>query len=218
MKNGIKTLCAGLAVLGVAAGAGHATDLNQAPDAIIEQISDDLLTDLDQNREFYRQNQAALEESVRQHFLPAIDMPFASRLILGRETRNLKPAQVDEFATALSDLLIRRYAEALLDFKSRDQMKTLPLVAGQSDKMTRVRTRVRLNTGVETPVDYIFRKTPQGWMVFDVVIEGISYVTTYRNQFGEEIRRDGFDAVLERVRKGEVETDFSKDKDAGDDA
>ena len=88
----------------------------------------------------------------------------------------------------------------------------MPLTGNNTEKATRVRTKVLLTNGQEAPVDYVFRKSPVGWRVFDVVIEGISYVTTYRNQFGEEIRRDGFDSVLQRIQSGDVETDFSSKK------
>lgn len=70
-----------------------------------------------------------------------------------------------------------------------------------------MRTRVRLDTGSRAQVDYVLRKTGDEWRVFDVIIEGISYVATFRNQIGEEIRRRGFDAMLSRLQAGEIEID-----------
>lgn len=187
-------------------------DLSANPHALVEQVSDEIFAELDSRRDFYESDQSQLENLVRDKFLPVIDSYYAARLILGRQVRGLEKQQVNDFSDALSDLLVRRYAEGLLDFKSRDQMEIMALTGRNSEKMTRVRTQVMLTSGQVAPVDYVFRKTKQGnWKAFDVVIEGISYVTTYRNQFGEEIRRDGFDAVLSRIRNGEVQTDFSND-------
>ena len=80
----------------------------------------------------------------------------------------------------------------------------LPLRGELNEKLTRVRTRVRLPNGGEAPVDYAFHKTPDGWKAFDVVVEGISYVTTYRNQIMPEVEANGLDAVIERLNNGEL--------------
>jgi len=189
-----------------------AVDLKAAPQDLVQQVSDEIFTELDARRDYYEDDRDALEGLVRSKFIPMIDSIYASRLILGREGRKLEKSQIKDFSDALSELLVRRYAEGILEFRSRDQLSVFPLVGNNTDKATRVRTKVVLTNGQEAPVDYVFRKTPVGWRVFDVVIEGISYVTTYRNQFGEEIRRDGFDSVLNRIRSGDVDTDFSKDE------
>lgn len=209
----MKTFFAVLA-LGLSLGwqTASALDLNGNPHDLVEQVSDEIFVELDARRDFYEESRPALEELVRSKFIPIIDSIYASRLILGREGRKLNNGQISDFADALSDLLVRRYAEGILEFRSRDQLSLLPASSGDTEKLTRVRTKVVLTSGQEAPVDYIFRKTDAGWRVFDVVIEGISYVTTYRNQFGEEIRRDGFDSVLNRIRSGDVQTDFSSEK------
>ena len=68
-----------------------------------------------------------------------------------------------------------------------------------------MRTRVTLADGGEAPVDYAFHKTPEGWKAFDVVIEGISYVTTYRNQIMPEVKANGIDSVIERLNTGQMQ-------------
>jgi phospholipid transport system substrate-binding protein len=115
--------------------------------------------------------------------------------------------RIEAFADALSDLLIRRYADGLLEFRTRDQVDVLPLAGDNTERMTRVKTRVTLDNGETAPVDYVFRKTESGWKIFDVIVEGVSYVATFRNQIGEQIEREGFDATLEKLRSGEIEID-----------
>ena len=198
--------------LTVASQTAIAANLDAEPVDLVQEVSDEIFSELDAKRDFYEETRPALEDLVRNKFIPMIDSIYAARLILGREGRKLEKSQIKDFADALSDLLVRRYAEGILEFRSRDQLTVLPLTGNNTEKATRVRTKVLLTNGQEAPVDYVFRKSPVGWRVFDVVIEGISYVTTYRNQFGEEIRRDGFDSVLQRIRSGEVDTDFSDKK------
>lgn len=196
-------------VLGVfLAGAAVASE---EPAAIVRTTSDRLFELIDANRAAYQADPAPLQQEVRKNLLPKIDSLYSARLVLGQHGRGLPAEKVAAFSDALSDLLVRRYAEGLLKFKSRDQVEILPEQAGNTDRMTRVRTRVRLDSGSDAAVDYVFRKRDDRWWVFDVIIEGISYVATFRNQIGEEIRRDGFDRVLSRLQSGELQIEVEVD-------
>ena len=81
----------------------------------------------------------------------------------------------------------------------------LPQRGDLNEKLTRVRTRVKLPKGGEAPVDYAFHKTADGWKAFDVIVEGISYVTTYRNQIMPDVQANGIDAVIARLDSGQFE-------------
>lgn len=182
-------------------------DFSAEPVELVTQVSNTLFEDINRNRAVYTENPAGLEKLVREVFIPLLDRRFSARLILGRHGRGLEPQQIDDFADALLDQLVNRYSEGLLEFDSRDQVEVLPLAGRNTDRQTKVRTRIALDNGEQAPVDYVLRKTDDGWKAFDVIIEGISYVTTYRNQFGEEISRDGFDKVLNRLQSGAIVLD-----------
>lgn len=195
----LATLLAGMAVAG------------EEPAAIVRSTSDHLFELIDANREAYQADPAPLRQEVRKQLLTNIDTLYSARLVLGQYGRGLPNEKVSAFADALSDLLVRRYAEGLLKFKNRDQVEILPAQAGNTDSMTRVRTKVHLDSGSDAAVDYVFHKRDDRWWVFDVIIEGISYVATFRNQIGEEIRRDGFDRVLSRMQSGELQLEVKTD-------
>ncbi|MGB5098348.1 MAG: ABC transporter substrate-binding protein [Porticoccaceae bacterium] len=196
-------------VLGVfLAGAAVASE---EPAAIVRTTSDRLFELIDANRAAYQADPAPLQQEVRKQLLTNIDTLYSARLVLGQYGRGLPAEKVTAFADALSDLLVRRYSEGLLKFKSRDQVEILPEQAGNTDRMTRIRTKVHLDSGSDAAVDYVFHKRDGRWWVFDVIIEGISYVATFRNQIGEEIRRDGFDKVLSRLQSGELQIEVKPD-------
>jgi phospholipid transport system substrate-binding protein len=197
------------AVLAVLTAAALAAD---EPADIVRETSDRLFELVDSNRAAYAAEPSRLQDEVRRHLLPHVDILYSARLVLGQHGRGLSADRVEAFARALSDLLVRRYADGLLEFKDRDQMKILPDQGGNTERMTRVRTKVRLTSGSEAAVDYVFRKKDGEWRVFDVIIEGISYVATFRTQIGEEIRRDGFERVLSRLESGELQLE-TKDHD-----
>jgi phospholipid transport system substrate-binding protein len=153
----------------------------------------------------YTANPEKLQALVREELMPLLDVKYSARLILGRAGRGLDEEKIDEFTDAMSNLLINRYSKGLLYFKSVDQLYVLPHRGELNEKLTRVHTRVKLPQGGDAPVDYAFHKTPAGWKAFDVIVEGISYVTTFRNQIMPDVQANGIDSVIARINGGEIE-------------
>lgn len=191
-------------------GIGSPALADDGPVGVVRNTTDQLFSLIEENREQYEANPEGLEEAVREILVPKLDREYSGRLVLGRHSRGLETEQVTEFAEALSDLLIKRYAEQLLEFKDREQMEIRPLSEEPDEEKTRIQTRVKLTTGQSVPVDYIMRKTDCGWQVFDVVVEGVSYVVTFRTQFNEELRENGFEDVMKRLREGEIEVELDE--------
>ena len=175
------------------------------PVSLVTNTTDNMLSKVDENFEEYQANPIALQALIRSDLIPLLDVHYSARLILGRAGRGLEKAKVDEFADAMINLLIVRYADGLLQFRSKEPLWVLPQRGELNEKLTRVRTRVKLPNGGEAPIDYAFRKTPEGWKAFDVIVEGISYVTTFRNQIMPDVRDNGIDSVIKRLTAGELE-------------
>ncbi len=177
----------------------------QSPDEVVREVAGNLLDALGENSDAYRDNPEQLEELVRRDLLPALDVEYSARLILGRAGRGATPEQITAFADTMAEVLISRYATGMLEYQDRRQLEVLPLRGELNERATRVRTRVQTTNGAFIPVDYVFRKTDDGWKAFDVIVEGISYVTTYRNQIQPQVQESGIDAVTERLARGEIE-------------
>jgi len=107
----------------------------------------------------------------------------------------------------MSSVLINRSADGLIEFRSDEQVEVLPMKGNNTDKLTRIRTRIKLDNGGFAPVDYAFRKTERGWKAFDVTVEGISYVITFRNQISPQVEADGIDKVTEDILAGNIKID-----------
>lgn len=183
--------------------------LAQEPREIVSNNTERVVEMIEENRSHYEENPDALREDIREILMPTIDIVYSARLVLGSHGRGLDEEQIEAFAEALGDQLLNRYATALLEYDLRDRFEILPERGENTERMTRVRTRIKLEGSNRAPMDYVFRKNDGSWQVFDVIVEGISYVSTFRNQIGEEIRRDGFDKMLERLESGEVELDVN---------
>ncbi|NIP18091.1 MAG: ABC transporter substrate-binding protein [Xanthomonadales bacterium] len=185
-------------------GGAAAQDSLTDPSAILDEKASRILAKLNTNRDEYARNPELLQAIVREDLLPVLDVHYSSRLILGRAGRSATEEQLERFSKAMSDLLVDRYSTGLLQFRSEEQLEVLPTKGDLNPRMTRVRTRVRLESGGFAPVDYVCRMTDDGWKAFDLVVEGISYVTTYRNQIMPEVYAQGLDAVIDRLTTGDL--------------
>lgn len=175
-----------------------------APDQLVSETAGKVLSKINANYDEYSADPTLLAEVIRSDMLPLLDMEYSARLILGRAGRDASAEQIAGFTDAMTRLLVDRYSSGLMGFRSQEQLEVLPLRGELNERMTRVRTRVLLESGGFAPVDYVFRKTADGWKAFDVIIEGISYITTYRNQIIPEVQASGLDAVIERLNNGEL--------------
>ncbi|HEX6614505.1 MAG TPA: ABC transporter substrate-binding protein, partial [Rhodanobacteraceae bacterium] len=131
--------------------------------------------------------------------LPHFDIDYASLLVLGKHAREATPAQRVRFSHAFYNSITHRYAEGLLNY-TKGKVKLLPFQGDLNARRSVVRTEVMLDDGKSLSVDYVFRKTSGGdWKAYDVVIEGISYVTNYRNQVDAEIQKEGIEGLIHRL-------------------
>jgi len=177
------------------------------PVSIIKEASSHILESLDSRRAEFTENPELLRNVVRDDLLPLIDLDYSARLILGRSGKGASAEQLSAFSDAMSSVLINRYAKGMLEFRSSEQLEVLPMKGNNTEKLTRVRTRLKLNSGKFAPVDYAFHMTDQGWKAFDVTVEGISYVITFRNQISPKVQAEGIDKVTADIIAGNVKLD-----------
>lgn len=177
------------------------------PQQIVGDAITHTLATLEERREEFAADPATLRPLVREDLLPLLDLEYSARLILGKAGRGISPEQLGAFAEAMSNVLVNRYSDGLLRFRSDEQVEVLPAKGKNTDKLTRVRTRIKLENGGFAPVDYAFHKTDQGWKAFDVTVEGISYVITFRNQISPRVQADGIDKVTADITAGNLKID-----------
>lgn len=181
--------------------AALAADDARTPDELVADTANAVARRVEGDRAHLEKSPEELYRLVDQVFLPVFDTAYAGRLVLGRHWRTATPEQRRAFVDTFYDFLVRSYAPSLLQFR-QDRLRILssPQAPGPDEQRTLVRTQMQLNDGSTLPVDYALRRTPQGWRVYDVRIEGVSYVQNYRNQFDAEITAKGLDEVIARLR------------------
>ncbi len=187
-----------LCVLGLAAALPAFAD-TAAPNQVVQGLVDELGKTMEARRGELSKDRESLLKVIDSIVLPHFDIDYASILVLGQNARTATPEQRARFAHAMYNSITHRYAEGLLKY-TEGRVRVLPLQGELNDKRTLVRTQVVLDDGKLVPVDYAFRKTANGdWKAYDVIIEGISYVTNYRNQVAAEIQKSSIDALTTRL-------------------
>jgi phospholipid transport system substrate-binding protein len=170
------------------------------PQALVENSAKKMLAELDANRAMYKGDPKKLDALVGNVLLPNFDTEYSARLVLGQSWRTATPEQRKRFVDAFYHSLLRNYGAALVDFTG-DRFVVLPYKGDPGDTTATVRTEVKRGSGDKVPVNFSLRKTPEGWKAWDVVIEGISYVKSFRTDFASEIQQKGLDDVITRLEK-----------------
>jgi len=184
-----------------------------APTQLVQTAASAMLKDLDAHRADYRANPDKVHALVDQVLLPHFDTDYSARLVLGRHWTAASDEQRQRFIKAFYKSLLNNYGDALVDFTA-DKLKVFPYAGDPNAPYATVRTQVRRSDGSLVAVNYSLRHTDQGWKAWDVVIEGISYVKSFRDDFSAEIDQKGLDEVIGRLESGEKPSAI-KDSAAG---
>ena len=182
-----------------AAGATGAPS-SLGPQELVEQSAKRMLAELDANRALYQKDSSKLESLVANVLLPNFDIDYAARLVLGQSWRTATEEQRKRFVAAFYHSLLRNYGNALLNYTSGN-FSILPYRGDPNDTQATVRTEIKKSTGEKVPVNFSLHKTDSGWKAWDVVIEGISYVKSFKTDFATEIQQKGLDEVIDRLEK-----------------
>lgn len=173
----------------------HAQDL--APDALVRKTTDDIIGSIRADKELAK-NSRKLLELVDAKVLPHFNFTRMTMLAVGRPWRDASAAQREQLVRQFRTLLVRTYSTALEQY-SDQTIEVKPTTMKPGDTETTVRTQVNQRGGAPIPMDYRMEKTPQGWKVFDVTVEGVSIVTTYRSTFATEVNKSGIDGLIKTI-------------------
>lgn len=190
------------AAFSLAAHAGTAS-----PDQIVRTAVDEARADIAKNVATYQKDSKALYAMVDKSIVPHFDTEYIAKVILGVHLKSATPDQVTAFGTAFKDMLIRTYADKLLEYYDGIEIEVKP--AKVDGKRANVDTTIlRKNGKPPIPIQFSMRAADDGaWKIWDIKAENISLVLNYRTQLDAEIKSKGIPAVIERLRAGEVKLD-----------
>lgn len=176
-----------------------------AASGVVLDSANRILATLDSRRAEFKANPVALNQFIKSEFNRSFDADYAARLVLGVHGRGAPAGDVADFAAAMADSLTARYGSSLLDFNTRLSVKVkseAPLPGGRGMRVTTQMLRAGKDP---IPVDYLLRNVGGKWKVFDVMIEGISYVQAFKNQFDAPLSQKSIKQVAADLRAGKLQ-------------
>jgi phospholipid transport system substrate-binding protein len=172
---------------------------------VVLDSSTRILTTLEQRRAEFRKSPPALKQFITTEFNRTFDRDYAARLVLGVHGRGASDADVKLFADALADSLTSRYGTSLLDFNTKLRVRIKSESPLPGNRGIKVSSEMLRDGGDPIPVDYLLRNVGGQWKAFDVMIEGISYVQTFKNQFDAPLRQKSIAQVAADLRAGKLQ-------------
>jgi phospholipid transport system substrate-binding protein len=196
-----------LAATPVHAQAQAAAASQSSPSQMVLDNSQRVLATLEKRRPEFTRNRAALRQFVSSEFSRMFDRDYAARQVLGRHARGADDADVKLFADALADNLMQRYGDSLLDFNTKLRVRVKSETALPRGLGVKVSSEMLRAGGEPVPVDYLMRQSGGTWKVFDVMVEGVSFVQTFRQQFDGELTHKSIRQVAADLRSGQLQAD-----------
>lgn len=177
------------------------------PSAIVQERTQVVLKRLVEQSAAFSADRTKLNAFVETELDALFDREYSARLVLGRHSRNADPAKVSAFADALVKSLLNKYGAAMLDADPSMDIRVTGETELRGGQIVRVASEIHRRGGAPVKVDYLFREVSGQWLVFDVIVEGVSYVQTFRTQFDERLRRQSLDQVIEGLNRGEIDVE-----------
>ena len=170
-----------------------------APDVMLRQTSDEVIAVIKQKREQLEQDPSIVYDLVHEYILPHLDEVTIAKLALGKNWREASREQKIEFINEFRNLLIRTYGKSLSEF-SDQEINYFPVKLEEGEDKVVVKSEVLQPGGPSIPVSYRLRIKDDAWKVYDLSIDGVSLVTSYRGTFDQEVRKGGIDGLLKYLK------------------
>ncbi len=188
-------LAAATFALALGATAAHAQD---APDALVKRVSEDVLQIAKTDPRVQQGDRARIKEVIDTKLAPHFDFERMTALAVGRSWRTATPEQQQQLIEQFKTLLSRTYSNAFVQY--RDQQITYkPLRLDPSATEATVRTEIVRPGGNPVQIDYSMAKKGNDWKAYDVIVGGVSLVTNYRDEFNQQVQSGGVDGLIKSL-------------------
>lgn len=187
-----------------AAGAALALTLalpaaaDETPDVQVRKAIDEVLAAVKADKELQGGASKKLNDLIEAKVLPHFDFTRMTRLAVGRNWQQASDAQKESLTREFRALLVRTYSTSLAQYRNQS-IEVKPAKVGRDDKEAVVKTLVIQPGGQPIPIDYGVERTDKGWKVYDVIVDGVSLVTTYRGSFNDQIQKAGIDGLVKTL-------------------
>jgi phospholipid transport system substrate-binding protein len=176
----------------------YAQDKDLKPDELVKKVTDDVLAAVKSDKQLAAGDKQKALKLAEEKVLPHIDFEEATRLAVGRSWREASPEQKKKLTDEFRRMLVRTDSSAISAYEGQT-MKVQPVHMKAEDTDVTVHNQYIRPGGKPVQLDYQMRKTPEGWKIYDIIVEGVSLVLTYRSEFDAVVKQQGVDGLIKRL-------------------
>jgi phospholipid transport system substrate-binding protein len=169
-----------------------------APDQLVQKITDDVLAAIKTDKQLAAGDRQKALKLAEEKILPYVDFEESTRLAVGRSWAQASPEQKKRLVSEFRNMLVRTYSNAVEGYQGQT-LKILPARAKPTDDEASVRAQFVRAGGQPLPIEFQMRKTANTWKVYDISVEGVSLVLTYRSEFDAVVKQEGIDGLIKRL-------------------
>jgi len=171
----------------------------QNPEALVKQVTAEVLEAIKSDKKLASGDRQAALKLAEEKVIPHIDFEEATRLAVGRSWAQASPEQKKKLVAEFRRMLVRVYSNAIQPYEGQTiQVSPVRMKPGDTEATVH-NTFKRAGGGQPVGFDYSMRKTEQGWKIYDIVVEGVSLVLTYRSEFDGLVKQEGVDGLIKRL-------------------
>jgi|ERR671915_466249 phospholipid transport system substrate-binding protein len=168
------------------------------PEELVKKITTEVLEAIKTDKQLAGGDRQKALKLAEEKILPHVDFEEATRLAVGRGWAQATPEQKKKLVAEFRNMLVRTYSNAIQPYEGQ-QIKVMPVRMKPGDTEVTVHNQFIRSGAKPVLLDYSMRKTDKGWKVYDIVVEGVSLVLTYRSEFDAIVKQEGVDGLIKRL-------------------
>jgi phospholipid transport system substrate-binding protein len=168
------------------------------PEELVKKITAEVLEAVKGDKQLAAGDRQKALKLAEEKILPHVDFEEATRLAVGRGWAQATPEQKKKLVSEFRNMLVRTYSNAIQPYEGQ-QIKVMPVRMKPGDTEVTVHNQFIRSGAKPVLLDYSMRKTDKGWKVYDIVVEGVSLVLTYRSEFDAIVKQEGVDGLIKRL-------------------
>ena len=199
MVKQVKRAWWGAWLLVAACGVAGSALAQEAPDALVKRVVDDVTSALKADKDLQTGNRAKINALIDHKVAPVINFQRMTQSAVGRHWQRATPEQQAALTREFKVLLTNTYSYAFSEYKPETVIEYRPLRMQTGDTDAVVRSLIRTGSREPISIDYYLEKSDGGWKVVDLNVFGARLVENYKNTFNTEISNNGVDGLIKSL-------------------
>lgn len=174
----------------------------KAPDQVVRETVDSMVSKLVANRAVYKSNNQALYNMLEETLIPALNVPRMADLILGKDiARSASKSQKDAFVLEFKRFLLQSYATGLLNATGDEKVVYQPVNIKPGADKVKIKASLVASDGSQYPITLsMSNRGDDRWRAYNMEVVGINFIRTYRASFAATLQQKGIDGLITDLR------------------